>query len=260
MLHVTERSEWRGWLRKHYRTENDIWLVYSKKHTGRPRISYNDAVEEALCFGWIDSVLRTIDADRFAQRFSVRKSTSRYSQANKERLRALVRQGKVVKKVLETLPELSDDFHVPSDILEEIRTNAGAWKNGSSGFLVGGTGHERASKRPHLRTVDRWNADWGALALMVERWLVPLIPFPSYKLCASDRPGAVKGARFARRSEPLTARTDLESYEGEGKGILQPSSHLPTKNPEEPEKLQQILAGICTHPRCLHRFGAQAAG
>ena len=69
---------------------------------------------------------------------------------------------------------------------------------------------------------------------MVERWLVPLIPFPSYKLCASDRPGAVKGARFARRSEPLTARTDLESYEGEGKGILQPSSHLPTKNPEEP--------------------------
>ena len=101
---------------------------------------------------------------------------------------------------------------------------------------MGGTGHERASKRPHLRTVDRWNADWGALALMVERWLVPLIPFPSYKLCASDRPGAVKGARFARRSEPLTARTDLESYEGEGKGILQPSSHLPTKNPEEPIK------------------------
>ena len=113
----------------------------------------------------------------------------------------------------------------------------GFTNSGSSGFLVGGTGHERASKRPHLRTVDRWNADWGALALMVERWLVPLIPFPSYKLCASDRPGAVKGARFARRSEPLTARTDLESYEGEGKGILQPSSHLPAKNPEEPKLL-----------------------
>ena len=111
------------------------------------------------------------------------------------------------------------------------------WIFGSSGFLVGGTGHERASKRPHLRTVDRWNADWGALALMVERWLVPLIPFPSYKLCASDRPGAVKGARFARRSEPLTARTDLESYEG--KGILQPSSHLPTKNPEYPDFLDK---------------------
>ena len=72
---------------------------------------------------------------------------------------------------------------------------------------------------------------------MVERRLVPLIPFPSYKLCASDRPGAVKGARFARRSEPLTARTDLESYEGEGKGILQPSSRLPTKNQEEPKTI-----------------------
>ena len=121
------------------------------------------------------------------------------------------------------------------DVMEEVGDECIS-PDGSSGFLVGGTGHERASKRPHLRTVDRWNADWGALALMVGRWLVPLIPFPSYKLCASDRPEAVKGARFARRSEPLTARTDLESYEGEGKGILQPSSHLPTKNPEEPAR------------------------
>ena len=126
-------------------------------------------------------------------------------------------------------------------------------EKGSSGFLVGGTGHERASKRAHLRTVDRWNADWGALALMVERWLVPLIPFPSYKLCASDRPGAVKGARFARRSEPLTARTDLESYEGEGKGILQPSSHLPTKNPEEPRK--EPIASLRTEVMTPSEFG-----
>ena len=130
--------------------------------------------------------------------------------------------------------------------IKVIESPPEAIKEGSSGFLVGGTGHERASKRPHLRTVDRWNADWGALALMVERWLVPLIPFPSYKLCASDRPGAVKGARFARRSEPLTARTDLESYEGEGKGIPQPSSHLPTKNPEYPKR--NLRRG--EHPAC----------
>ena len=128
-LHVTQRSDWREWLRKNYRTRDDVWLVYSKRHTGKPRISYNDAVEEALCFGWIDSVQRTIDKDRFAQRFSVRKSTSRYSQANKERLRALVRQGKVVKEVLETLPDFSDDFDVPGDILEAMRANARAWKN-----------------------------------------------------------------------------------------------------------------------------------
>ena len=116
---------------------------------------------------------------------------------------------------------------------------------------MGGTGHERASKRPHLGTVDRWNADWGALALMVERWLVPLIPFPSYKLCASDRPGAVKGARFARRSKPLTARTDLESYEGEGKGILQPSSHLPTKNPEYPKLKPAVFTRFLSSTRHL---------
>ena len=141
-------------------------------------------------------------------------------------------------------------FGLPGQILLHYSTRSGLlfriMEHGSSGFLVGGTGHERASKRPHLRTVDRWNADWGALALMVERWLVPLIPFPSYKLCASDRPGAVKGARFARRSEPLTARTDLESYEGEGKGILQPSSHLPTKNPEYPGT-QEVFMRLVTN-------------
>ena len=89
---------------------------------------------------------------------------------------------------------------------------------------------------------------------MVERWLVPLIPFRSYKLCASDRPGAVKGARFARRSEPLTARTDLESYEGEGKGILQPSSHLPTKNPEYPQNLTPRIASAKGRVKPLARL------
>lgn len=50
-LHVTNRKDWRRWLRKHYRTEKEIWLVYYKKETGKPRIAYNNAVEEALCFG-----------------------------------------------------------------------------------------------------------------------------------------------------------------------------------------------------------------
>jgi len=78
MLHVTTRRQWRIWLQKHYKSEKEIWLVYNKKHTGKPRIPYNDAVEEALCFGWIDSIVKTIDKERYAQRFSVRKSKSRY--------------------------------------------------------------------------------------------------------------------------------------------------------------------------------------
>jgi len=130
LLHVTERDQWRAWLKKNYKSKDEIWLVYAKKHTGEPRISYNDAVEEALCFGWIDSIVKTIDDDFFTQRFSVRKSKSSYSQPNKERLRLLVEEGQIMPEVLETLPDLSeDDFKVPPDILEAIKVNNQAWKN-----------------------------------------------------------------------------------------------------------------------------------
>jgi uncharacterized protein YdeI (YjbR/CyaY-like superfamily) len=130
LLHLTERSQWRAWLKRNYRAKDEVWLVYAKKNTRKPRISYNDAVEEALCFGWIDSTVRTIDNDSFAQRFSVRKPNSSYSQANKERIRGLIKDGKVMQDVIDTLPELSeDDFAIPSDILEAIKANEKAWKN-----------------------------------------------------------------------------------------------------------------------------------
>ena len=130
LLHLTDRKKWRAWLKKNYKSKDEIWLVYAKKHTGEPRISYNDAVEEALCFGWIDSIVKTIDEDYFTQRFSVRKSRSSYSQPNKERLRLLVDEGQIMPEVLETLPNLSeDDFNIAPDILEAIRGNDTAWKN-----------------------------------------------------------------------------------------------------------------------------------
>ena len=72
-LYITDKKAWRSWLKKHYKTEKEIWLVYYKKNTGKPRIPYNDAVEEALCFGWIDSIVKTLDTERVAQRFSPRK-------------------------------------------------------------------------------------------------------------------------------------------------------------------------------------------
>lgn len=131
LLHLTERADWRAWLKSHYKTEEEIWLVYSKKHTGQPRISYNDAVEEALCFGWIDSIVKTVDEDHFAQRFSVRKNTSTWSQPNLERLRLLVAEGKVMPEVLKTLPKLpgDDGYEVPADILEALQANENAWSN-----------------------------------------------------------------------------------------------------------------------------------
>jgi len=130
LLYVTDGREWRDWLQRHYKSEREAWLVYYKKHTGKPRISYNDAVEEALCFGWIDSTVRTIDEDRYAQRFSPRNPKSPYSQANKERLRELVNQGRVVNGVLATLGNLAEErFEIPPDILKAIKSNKEAWKN-----------------------------------------------------------------------------------------------------------------------------------
>jgi len=129
-LYVTDPKEWREWLEKHYKTESEIWLVYYKKHTGKPRIEYNDAVEQALCFGWIDSTMKKLDEERSAQRFSPRKPKSGYSQPNIERLRYLVAQGKVIGEVLESLRDvLEREFIFPPDILEAIQTDKQAWEN-----------------------------------------------------------------------------------------------------------------------------------
>jgi uncharacterized protein YdeI (YjbR/CyaY-like superfamily) len=129
-LHVTNPKDWRDWLRKNYKIESEIWLVYYKMGTGKPRIEYNDAVEEALCFGWIDSIVKTLDEERTVQRFSPRKPKAKYSQANIERLRSLVVQKKVIKEVVESLGNvLNAEFVIPPDILQAIKANDEAWKN-----------------------------------------------------------------------------------------------------------------------------------
>lgn len=129
-LYLTDRKKWRAWLRKNYKIAKEIWLVYYKKGTGKSRIQYNDAVEEALCFGWIDSTVRTIDEKRFAQRFSPRKPNSKYSPANKERLKFLLKKKKVIKEVRESLGAIAQEkFIIPEDILAEIKSNKQAWKH-----------------------------------------------------------------------------------------------------------------------------------
>jgi uncharacterized protein YdeI (YjbR/CyaY-like superfamily) len=129
-LYVTDRKAWREWLSKNYDKEPEIWLVYPKKHTGKPRILYNDSVEEALCFGWIDSTAKRIDEDFYAQRFSPRNPKSSYSQANKERLAKLVEEGKVIAPVLATLGNiLNEEFVMPPDIIKRIQSNKTAWEN-----------------------------------------------------------------------------------------------------------------------------------
>ena len=129
-FYTADRRKWRAWLAANYATEKEIWLIFPKKASGRPRLSYNDAVEEALSFGWIDSTVRTIDKDSYAQRFSPRKPRSSYSEANKMRLRALIRQRKVIHEVRESVQDmLEEKFSIPNDIQEALKRDPLVWKN-----------------------------------------------------------------------------------------------------------------------------------
>ncbi len=104
-LHVANRDDWRTWLRNNHDTKKEVWLIYYKKHTGKPRIPYDDAVEEALCFGWIDSTVKKIDDEKFAQKFTPRKDKSKWSETNKKRARKMIKEGKMTKAGLAKIGE-----------------------------------------------------------------------------------------------------------------------------------------------------------
>ena len=95
LMQPASRKAWRAWLQKNHHSSPGIWLVYAKKHTGIPSLSYADAVEEALCFGWIDSLVHPIDDSLYKQIFTPRKKTSRWSALNKKRVEKLIAAGQV---------------------------------------------------------------------------------------------------------------------------------------------------------------------
>ena len=88
-IYITRRSEWRDWLSANHKKEKEIWLIGYPKKSGKPSLPYNDAVEEALCFGWIDSTIKKVDEERNAQRYTPRRSNSPWSEMNKETCTAI---------------------------------------------------------------------------------------------------------------------------------------------------------------------------
>jgi uncharacterized protein YdeI (YjbR/CyaY-like superfamily) len=128
-LYVSTRKEWRLWLQGNHNTRDEIWLVFYRKETGRPSLSYNVAVEEALCFGWIDSIRKSIDDEKYVQRFSQRKDGSSYSQTNKERLAHLDNEGKLTEEVqLELRDNRPEEYEIPEDIISALKSNESAWE------------------------------------------------------------------------------------------------------------------------------------
>jgi uncharacterized protein YdeI (YjbR/CyaY-like superfamily) len=94
-IYIHDRTAWREWLEKNHSGKTGVWIVFFKKKTGKPSLSYEDAVEEALCFGWIDSLVKRVDEESYVQKFTPRKAASTWSASNKKRVQKMIRQGRM---------------------------------------------------------------------------------------------------------------------------------------------------------------------
>ena len=129
-FYASDRAKWRAWLLQNFEIKTEIWFVFPSKSSGEPSLSYNDAVEEALCFGWIDSTTGHLDNEHGIRRFTPRKDFSYYSRPNIERLIWLDRQGMIHPKIRPTVAEVIEKEYVfPEDILSAIRADEITWKN-----------------------------------------------------------------------------------------------------------------------------------
>jgi len=133
-LQVTTRRQWRGWLTKHHRSSSGIWFVFYKAHTGRKSILYEDMVREALCFGWIDSLVKRLDDDRYAIKVTPRKPTSKWSNLNRKRWKELNEAGLLSPAGLAAAPTNKNYAprpviaELPDYIAKALKTNSRAWE------------------------------------------------------------------------------------------------------------------------------------
>lgn len=138
-LYCTSRKEWREWLEINHSTYQEVWMVYYKKPSGKPRIHYPDAVEEALCFGWIDGKIKRINDDYYVQRFTRRRPGSRWSKYNIERVEKLIKSGQMKPEGLKAYQKALDNpgliYDNRADGDPEIPDDLGAaFKNSETGF------------------------------------------------------------------------------------------------------------------------------
>jgi uncharacterized protein YdeI (YjbR/CyaY-like superfamily) len=128
--YFVDRKEWRKWLEANFETEEDIWLEYPLKKTGKKRIIYNDAVEEALCFGWIDSTVKSFNDETTIQRFCRRRKKSTFSQPNIERLKWLVENDLIHHSMKdEVINIIQQEYVFPEEIIKRLQTDKDVWKN-----------------------------------------------------------------------------------------------------------------------------------
>lgn len=138
--YAKDRSDWRRWLEKNHATSPGVWLIYYKQTTGQPHVAYSDAVEEALCFGWVDSKPNVLDDERYMQLFSPRNPKSPWSRLNKQRVEKLIEQGLMTEaglKLIEaakqngawTVYDTIEDLTMPEDLEKALAANPTAYDN-----------------------------------------------------------------------------------------------------------------------------------
>ena len=176
-FHARRRAEWRRWLERNHARSPGVWLVSYKKATGKPFVPWPEAVDEALCFGWIDSLRRTLDAERFQQLFTPRKPKSGWSTINKRKVEKLVRDGLMTAAGLAkveaakkdgswTRNDAVDALEVPADLAAALKKNAAAERNFAAmapSLRRGLLGWIHSAKKPETR--ERRVADTVECAL-----------------------------------------------------------------------------------------------
>jgi uncharacterized protein YdeI (YjbR/CyaY-like superfamily) len=129
-LYVSDAADWRSWLEQNHSTRPEIWLVFYSKASAMPSLPYNDAVEEALCFGWIDSTNKKLGPESRAQRFTPRRRGSALSPMNAERIRRLAAAGRMTIAGFEAIGnDLNAPFVMPKDIEAALQSDEAVWRN-----------------------------------------------------------------------------------------------------------------------------------
>lgn len=129
MLYAKNAKAWRMWLEKNHQKEKGIWLVFYNKASNKTGISYMEALDEAFCFGWIDSIVKKLDADSRVQRFTPRNPKSSMSVLNLEKVRRLIKENKMTPAGLIHAKNINDKFEIPKDVLKELKKDPEVWKN-----------------------------------------------------------------------------------------------------------------------------------
>ena len=139
--YFSDGHEWRNWLSENHDKEKKAWLVIHKKHSDKAGIRHEEAIEEALCFGWIDGGMRSVDDDTFILRFAPRKARSIWSKRNKDKAELLIQQGRMTDAGLAKIEEAKKNglwqnaytsrikVEIPDDLETALSTNQVAWKN-----------------------------------------------------------------------------------------------------------------------------------